>query len=294
MRFGLLGTGYWATEVHAAALASHPRAELVGVWGRTPERARALAERHGAKPYEDVDEFLAAVDAVAVALPPHVQAEHAERAALAGRHLLLDKPLALSAEAADRVVGAVERSGVRCVVFHTARFAGEIDAWLRDVRSSDDWHGASVTWTESLFEEPDGPYAESAWRREKGALWDIGPHALDMILATLGPVDDVVARRGRGDTVHVLLHHASGASSTLALSLTVPLDARINAWYVYGPRGVFTRPPMQTPAVEAYGNALTALLADDDDGGWTGHESDVRHARDIVRILEQAARSAGD
>ncbi|WP_461030207.1 Gfo/Idh/MocA family oxidoreductase, partial [Streptomyces sparsus] len=47
MRFGLLGTGHWAEHTHAAALATHPDAELAGVWGRRPEAAAALGDRYG-------------------------------------------------------------------------------------------------------------------------------------------------------------------------------------------------------------------------------------------------------
>jgi hypothetical protein len=50
MRFGLIGTGYWADVAHAAGIRAHPQAELVGVWGRDPRKAEALAERHGWTP----------------------------------------------------------------------------------------------------------------------------------------------------------------------------------------------------------------------------------------------------
>src|SRR6185295_18080660 len=92
LKFGLLGTGYWAAETQAAALAAHPDAEFVGVWGRDPAKAQALADRYGVRAYGGVDALIADVDAVAVALPPDVQGELAARAAEAGRHLLLDKP----------------------------------------------------------------------------------------------------------------------------------------------------------------------------------------------------------
>jgi 3-hydroxyisobutyrate dehydrogenase-like beta-hydroxyacid dehydrogenase len=59
------------------------RAELVGVWGRNPAKAEALARRFGVGGYEDLDALLGAVDAVAVAVPPDVQAELAVRAARA-------------------------------------------------------------------------------------------------------------------------------------------------------------------------------------------------------------------
>ena len=70
--------------------------------------------------------MLADVDAVAIALPPDVQAPLAARAARAGKHLFLDKPLALSVTAADDVVAAVTDAGVRSVVFFTSRFRPEV------------------------------------------------------------------------------------------------------------------------------------------------------------------------
>jgi len=123
MRFGLLGTGYWADTVHAAGLAAHPDVELVGVWGRDPAKAAAVAERHGTAGEPDLDALLGKVDAVAIAVPPDVQAELACKAAGRGCHLLLEKPLALSAAAADRVVATTERARVHSLVFFIRRFA---------------------------------------------------------------------------------------------------------------------------------------------------------------------------
>src|SRR6478736_9471382 len=101
MRFGLIGTSFWADTVHAAGIDAHPEAELTGVWGRDPSKAEALAAKHGARAYADADELFAAVDAVAFSVPPNVQAELALRAAEAGRALLLEKPLALTVEEAE-------------------------------------------------------------------------------------------------------------------------------------------------------------------------------------------------
>src|SRR5262245_20296457 len=145
MRFGLLGTGYWAQYTQGAALIRHPDVELVGVWGRNPAKAEALAAALDANVagYSEVDELLAAVDAVAVALPPDIQADLAERAARAGKHLLLDKPLALSVDAADRVVTAVEAAGVSAVIFFTRRFDPTIASFIIDAAARD-WDGAQA------------------------------------------------------------------------------------------------------------------------------------------------------
>src|SRR5262245_18156678 len=115
MRFGLVGTGYWARVTHAAAIDATAGASLAAVWGRDPEATAALAAEHGAAAFtgEDaIDAFLDGVDAVAFSVPPYVQAPIATRAARAGKHLLLEKPVALSDPEADALVGAVDAAGV--------------------------------------------------------------------------------------------------------------------------------------------------------------------------------------
>jgi len=82
LRFGLVGTGYWAHIAHAPALTSTDGIELAAVWGRDPRAAAALAAEYRATPYEDIETMLAAVDGVAFAVPPDVQAPIAAAAAL--------------------------------------------------------------------------------------------------------------------------------------------------------------------------------------------------------------------
>src|SRR5215831_15286660 len=112
LRFGLAGTGYWARTVHAEALSSARDLTFAAVWGRNAEAATVLAASHGAAAFSDFDAFLACVDAVAFAVPPDIQAGLAARAAAAGRHLLLEKPVALGLDAADALVCCVDEAGV--------------------------------------------------------------------------------------------------------------------------------------------------------------------------------------
>src|SRR4051812_23993421 len=218
MRFGVLGTGHWARAVHAAALAGHPRAELVGVWGRDLAKAKAVGAEFEVAGYADLDELLEQVDAVSIALPPHVQAPLAVRAAEAGRHLLLEKPVALTVEAADRVVAAVGAAGVASLVFVTARFRTDPSVWLQQAGRTS-LAGGAMTWLGANY-QPGSPFKDSAWRREHGALWDLGPHALSLLVPTLGPVESVQAGAGLGDTVHLVFGHSGGRASTATLSLT--------------------------------------------------------------------------
>jgi predicted dehydrogenase len=287
VRFGLLGTGYWAAETHGAALAAHPSADLAGVWGRDPAKAKTLASRFGATPYTDVDALLADVDAVAVAVPPNVQAELGARAARAGRHLLLDKPLALTAAAADEVVAAVEDAGVAALVFFTNRFRPGIEAFLAEQARIGGWYACRGVMHASIFHR-DNPYGASPWRREHGGLWDIGPHALSILLPLLGDITEVTAVDGPRDTVNVIARHADGAATDLSLTLNAAPNAVAMEQIFYGEHGVAVVPTGgETTPVQAFGHAvdrLTAMAA----SGERRDPRDVHFGRTVVRILAAA------
>ncbi|MFF3875527.1 Gfo/Idh/MocA family protein [Streptomyces sp. NPDC001978] len=286
MRFGLLGTGPWAQMVHAPALGGHEDVELAGVWGRRPDAAKDLADRHGTRPYDDVDALFADVDAIAVALPPDVQAPLAERAARAGCHLLLDKPLAMSVPQGRAVVEAARESGVASVVFFTSRFQPEADAWIAEQAATGGWFTARAEWLGAVF-TTDSPFSASPWRREKGALWDVGPHALSLLLPVLGDVRRVAAAAtGPGDTAHLVLDHAGGASSTLTLSLTAPPAAAGVTVELRGEAGVTSLPEAADDALPAYGRAVDALLT----AARTGrpHPCDAGFGQRVTEILAAA------
>jgi predicted dehydrogenase len=288
VRFGLVGTGFWAAEVHAAGLARHPAVEFAGVWGRDPMKAGSLADRYGCRSHATVDGLLADVDAVTFAVPPDVQAEVSTQAAHAGRHLLLDKPIALSTAAADRLVAAAEGSGVSTVVFFTGRYHAEVAGWLAAALAKE-WHGVHACWLGSLLDEGN-PFGSSPWRKQKGGLWDLGPHALAVTVPLLGPVASVAAAAsGRDETSHLVLEHERGGWSTLSTSLAVPPAARLFELSAYGPSGWTRMPASSAPPVEAFRAALDQLLALVADKR-TDHPCDVRFARDVVRVLAEAER----
>ncbi len=288
LRFGLVGTGYWAKVAHARALAATPGVEFVAVWGRNQAAAASLASSVGAAPYSDFDAFLAGVDAVAFSVPPDVQSELAVRAARAGKHLLLEKPMALSAEASDALVTAVEAAGVASVVFFTARFQPDARAWLDDVTSAGGWAGADAVWLGSVYSES-SPF-NTPWRRDKGALWDLGPHVVSMLAAILGPVQSVTADAGAGDLVHLVFHHDDGATSTATLTLGAPEAADGFDLMVWGERGRASLPPLADDPVAALQVAVTELAANARSGG-VSHPCDVRFGQTVTQVLLQAERA---
>jgi predicted dehydrogenase len=295
MRFGLVGTGHWARIAHAPALASTPGVELAAVWGRNADAARSLAAEHGVAAFADVSDFLGAVDAVAFSVPPHVQAPLAIRAAEAGKHLLLEKPVALSVPVADKLVAAVSVAGVASVVFFTLRFNTEIRAWLTDERarggwSGGGWSGGVAVWLGSAL-QPDSPF-NTPWRRDKGALWDLGPHVVSMLWACLGPVTSVTAVPGGGDVTHLVFGHESGASSVATVTLSAPEPAAGTSLFVWGEAGRSVMPATPADPVDALRVAAAELVASAEAG--RPHACDVRFGRDVVRVLAEAqAQLAG-
>ncbi|KOX18894.1 MULTISPECIES: Gfo/Idh/MocA family protein [unclassified Streptomyces] len=285
-RIGLLGTGPWAGHTHAPALAGHPDVEFGGVWGRRPEAAEALAAASGTRAYQDVDALFAASDAVALALPPDVQAPLAVRAAAAGCHVLLDKPVATTVAGAREVADAVEAAGVASVVFCTLRFAEPTASWIEEQAAADGWFLGEAHWLGSLYGSGStSEYAASPWRREKGGLWDVGPHVLSVYLPVLGDVTEITAAPGPGDTHHLVLRHASGASSTATLTLSAPPEAAEAALALYGTKGR-AEMPRWNGAVDAFGAAVDALLASARTG--TPHPCDARFGLRLTEILTEA------
>jgi predicted dehydrogenase len=281
VRFGLLGTGHWAAETQGAALAAHPGVDLVAVWGRDGAKAAALAGRYGATPYTDLEALLSEVDAVSIALPPDVQAELALRAATAGRHLLLDKPMAMDTASADRIVTAVRERGLSSVVFFTNRFRDNIVRFIDETAAVGGWHGARVTQFASIY-QPGNPYGASPWRRERGGLWDIGPHVLSVLLPVLGPVAEVSCVGGPRATTHLTLRHAGGAVATASLTLDAPPEAGLRDTDFYGEHGVATMPVPGGTVAAAFGAAIDRLVK----GG--PEPCDASFGRDVVAVLEAA------
>ncbi|RZU49991.1 putative dehydrogenase [Krasilnikovia cinnamomea] len=289
MRFGLCGTGPWAHLAHAPALATHDGVEFVGVWGRNEVKATALAESYGALAYGTVDELIADVDAIAVALPPDVQAPIALTAAQAGRHLLLDKPVAFSPAVADEIAAVVTERKLASAVFFTRRFMPQLSEFVDRAVATGGWLAARVDHLGSIYAEGN-PFGASPWRQESGGLWDVGPHAVALVLPVLGPVTEVTAMVGARDMTHALLRHAGGGISTLALSVDAPAAAAREEAVFAGEAGVANVPELPWEPVAALRNALDGLLAAAAGGPPLG--LDVRFGATVTAILAAAEESA--
>lgn len=123
LRFGVIGVGYMG-RLQASLAQSTPGCSLVGVWNRTAATAAEVAQELGCEAYATVAEMLAdpALNAVIIATANHAHVEPVLAAARAGKHIFLEKPMALHVADCRRIMEAVRAAGVTLMLGHPQRF----------------------------------------------------------------------------------------------------------------------------------------------------------------------------
>ena len=230
--FGIVGAGIIATT-HAEAIAQVPGARLKAVTDTSLDSAKRLADRVGCAAEPDLDALLARddVDIVAICVPSGVHAEVGVAAAAAGKHLVVEKPIDVTLEAADRLIDGARAAGVRLTVISQHRFdpgvaelrrligAGALGTLLLGE--------ASTKWYRSQAYYDSGTW-RGTWALDGGSLMNQGVHYVDLLLACMGPVAEVTAITATQthqieveDVALALLRFRSGAVGTIVSSTSV-------------------------------------------------------------------------
>ncbi len=191
LRAGIIGAGYIATW-HADAIKQIPGVLLAAVCDLSETAAADLAGPRGAEAFTDVDEMLASgkVDAVHILTPPHLHADIAEKALRAGVAVLVEKPVAVSADEMRRMAKAADESGSLLAVGHnflslpgydrlkSARAAGKIG------RIS----AAEFNWCLPLAPLRSGPFGLWMLREPKNLLLELAPHLFAFAVDLFGEI----------------------------------------------------------------------------------------------------------
>jgi predicted dehydrogenase len=227
-RIGLLGAG-WIAADHVAALAKRDDVEVVAVCDLDRARAEALAPA-GASIHERWEDVLEheELDAVWVCLPPLAHREPTVAALERSIHVYLEKPVARTRDDAEEIVAAAERNGAVCAVGYQWHATEVLD----DLRATLEGQDVSLLVGRSI-----GPTGSRPWFLDRaqggGNVLERGSHQIDLLRTIAGDVVRVQAAASgvllaqaageRGDiedAVALLLQHASGALSTIALGWT--------------------------------------------------------------------------
>ncbi len=200
LRWGILGPGRIAPRI-ARALTDNPRGELHAIASRDADRARAFADRHGAARVHDAYDALLAdpdIDVVYVALPNHLHAPWTVRALDAGKHVLCEKPVALTIEEVDRIIAASERNRRIAVEAFMFLHHPQTQQALEIARSGTLGPLQVVSGAFSfLIAYPNDPRLEPDMGG--GSLWDVGCYPVSMTRRIAGEEPDGIAGFARFD-----------------------------------------------------------------------------------------------
>ncbi len=234
VRMVLVGCGRISRN-HSEAIARIDGLELVGVCDVIADRARAAGEAANVPWFSSVEELLEQVpsDAVVIATPSGLHPQHGILAARAGRHVITEKPMAISLHAADALVQACDEAGVRLFVVKQNRLNPPIQLLKRAIDKGRFGRvymaNCTVRWTRPQEYYDQAPW-RGTWEFDGGAFMNQASHYVDLIQWLVGPVESVMAKTATlarnieaEDTGAAILRFRSGALGVLEVTmLTYP------------------------------------------------------------------------
>lgn len=254
LRVGVIGTGFGST-VQIPAFRAHPRVEVVAVASGQPGKARRVADTFGIPHAFDAYAALAAaeLDLVSITAPPYLHHPMTMAALAAQRHILCEKPMALSAVEAMEMLREAERAKVAHLIDHELRFnpnRSRVKALIESGFIGNPRH-ALITAMNPSRSDPNRAF--SWWfdaERGGGLLGAVGSHQIDLLRYWLGEIEAAAgtietyikerpAPEGTGrrsvtadDFTTFSLRFASGAVATVMLSVvtTHALGPRAEVW----------------------------------------------------------------
>lgn len=195
---GILGAG-WVAPEYVKAFRDHPLTEVVGIYNRTPGKATRLLQAHGipGKEYQSADEFFKddRIQIVVSATAPTARAEDCVRAAQAGRHIVIEKPIGLVRGDTDRIREAVSKAGVKTVVSFVLRWNPQFETVRQMIKEGvlgrliyaegDYWH--------PLKQKYPGYWSYVGKEVGRNPVFTGGCHAVDMVRHLAGEITEVAA-----------------------------------------------------------------------------------------------------
>ena len=221
----VVGYGYWGPNV-VRNIIERPEFRLLGVCERDPARAEDFARRYPARTAEpDLDALLLdpRVQAVSIATPPRTHYELVRRALEAGKHVLVEKPLATSVAEAEELIEIAGQADRVLMPGHTFLYSPPVNKVRELIRSGelgDVYFITSSRMNLGLY-QPDG------------VISDLAPHDLSILLYWLGrPVTQIAAsaqsifQNGVPETAFLTLTFAGGATANVQISWLAPRKVR--------------------------------------------------------------------
>jgi len=225
VRFGVIGCGA-IHSVHCDALAGVEGAKLTGVYDLVADKACKASERFGVPAAGSLEELFEHVDAIAVCVPSGRHAEIGIQAALAGKHVLVEKPIDVTLATATKLVETCERQGVKLGTISQHRFSSTIRQ-LREAAQGGEFGellegDAYIKWYRTQAYYDSGEW-RGTWKLDGGGcLMNQGVHYIDMIQWIMGGVKSVQAQVRTAahsieveDVANALIEYRCGATGVI-------------------------------------------------------------------------------
>ncbi len=248
MRFAIVGTGV-ISAFHIKAFQEIKEIELISICDIVEEKAKKQGEKFNIPWTTNYDEMLANpdIDVIDIVVPSGLHADLGIKAAQAGKHVIVEKPIDVTLEKADALINACKKAGVTLGVISQMRFYDSVQKVYEIINSGKlgtiIQGDAYVKWYRS-----EEYYRSGGWRGTKkldggGAFMNQGVHFVDFLLSIMGPVDSVVAKvKTTARDIEVedigmaMLEFHSGAYGVIQASTAMypGLPARVD---IHGTRG---------------------------------------------------------
>lgn len=248
MNFAIVGCGFIAKK-HAQAIINMKEAQLVAVCDRVPELMDPYVSEYQAKPYTDLSEMLTdeSIDIVCICTPSGTHAMLAEQVAKAKKHIILEKPIAMTMEETNRIIDAATQNEVKLAVVHPNRFR-PVAMKLKEILDQQLLGKISHALCIVNWNRGQAYYDQAPWRGTKafdgGVLMNQAIHNLDLLLWYLGKPTEVfsmAATRLRDieaeDVSTGLIRFESGVLATVQASTTVYPKNYEESITIFGEKG---------------------------------------------------------
>ena len=258
LRVGIVGVGTMGS-LHAAAWAATP-ATISGFFALDQPRAELLALEHGARAFWGYEDLLEHVDVVDICTPTYLHHHMAIHAAQSGKHVICEKPLALSVANGQAMIDACAAAGVKLLVGHVVRFFPEY-ALAKATVDRGEIGRVAVTRLKRVNFQPTRSTGNWFLDPEKsgGMIVDLMIHDFDYARWLNGEVESVFARSVRtkdpnaaGDYCLAILTHKNGALTHVEGGWAYPPPTFLTALEIAGEHGLIEHPVRSSVAVSTH------------------------------------------
>lgn len=243
---GIAGLGRWGKRLVGSVQNTSDKIRFVAGCTGHREAAETYCREAGIELYDGFEKLLERpdLDAVVLATPHSLHAGQIKAAARAGKHIFVEKPLALTVEDAERAIGAARQADVVLALGHNRRFLPAMQR-MRELAQTGGL-GQILHMEGNISAAVGAAYSSEHWRTQStespaGGMTGLGIHIIDAMISILGPVKGVIARSFRqtvavemDDTTIMLLKFANGATGYLGTLTATPFVWRLQ---VFGTEG---------------------------------------------------------